>query len=561
MNKNFFLISNYNDTLEWIPEYTDNYIVYDKSDTAMISEKINQNKIIKSPNIGYNIYDYLTYIIDHYDSLPGVIIFAKGNVVPRHASKEYFDQVINNESFTPILDRDLHGKSSWPISFFGDGLFHEINNSWYLKYFSTKYFHNYNDFLRFFFKSPKIPFYVKFAPGANYVVPKDYILKFPKIVYENLRLFISHCQLPGEAHILERGLYNIWTSKLELSPNMLKPLDKDFTGPNVRSNKNRILTKVLNKARNFFGVIRHRIKSSTQEELSKKTISEIKEYRKAVKVYDVFTYNGETDILEIRLNILNDSVDKFIIVEAPTTFSGLKKPLYFEEQKERFAQFKEKIKYFVIEDYPSDLEILSLADKSPSVPKNGPEHWKREFYQKESIKKALLGLDNNDICFVGDVDEIWNPETPIDYRKDDIFKLKQIVSTYYLNNVSSEPWAGTMATKYKNIKYACLNNLRNKSLTKYTYVKNGGWHFTNMGGLDEIRRKLNDSYTEESYNTKEVQKNLEKRFGRIDYMGRNHKYKIDESRLPKYVLENKEKYKNLFNQSFRFSCEDLEKSL
>lgn len=542
---NFIVISSYNNRIDWITEYTDNYLVYEKSDSVVTSEKVAGNKIIKTPNVGYNIYDYLTYIIDHYENLPNVVIFAKGNVVPRHVSKEYFDRIINNESFTPILDRSMHSKSSWPISFFKDGLFHEINNSWYLKYFSTKYFHNYNDFLRFFFKNPKIPFYVKFAPGANYVVPKDSILKFPKIVYENLRLFVSHCQLPGEAHILERGLYNIWTSKFELNPNMLKSLDKNFMSPNTRSSKNRLVSKVINKARNFVGIVRHVVNSSTQEELSEKTISEIKEYRKSIKICDVFTYNGEADILEIRLNILNDFVDKFIIVEAPTTFSGARKPLYFEEQKERFAQFADKIKYFVIDDYPNDPEILALAEKSPNVPKGGPEHWKREFFQKESIKKALIGLDNDDVCFIGDVDEIWNPETIIDYRKDDIFKLKQIVSTYYLNNISNESWAGTLVTKYKNIKNVCLNNLRNKAETKYTYVKNGGWHFTNMGGLEEIKRKLSDSYTEESYNTRQVQENLEKRFGKEDYIGRNHTYKIEESNLPKYILENKPKYRRL----------------
>lgn len=272
----------------------------------------------------------------------------------------------------------------------------------------------------------------------------------------------------------------------------------------------------------------------------------ILEYRKKIKIYDIFTYNGEADILEIRLNILNNKVDQFVIIEAPTTFSGLKKPLYFQEQKERFAPYLSKIKYFVIDDYPNDKELCKLADESSNVPKDGPEHWRREFYQKESIKKALAHLNDDDICFIGDVDEIWNPEVLIDYTKSDIFKLRQNVYTYYLNNRSSEPWAGTLVTKYKNIKTGCLNHLRTSSKTIYTYIKNGGWHFTSMGGLDEVRRKLNDSYTKESYNTDDVQNNLEKRFGENDYMGRNFKFWTDESDLPRYILENKEKYKNLF---------------
>jgi beta-1,4-mannosyl-glycoprotein beta-1,4-N-acetylglucosaminyltransferase len=278
----------------------------------------------------------------------------------------------------------------------------------------------------------------------------------------------------------------------------------------------------------------------------KPSIAELQEYKKKIKIYDVITYNGEADILELRLNILKDAVDQFIIVEAPTTFSGLTKPLYFKEQEQRFAPFRDKIKYFVIDDYPNDEALCALADASSNVPKGGPEHWRREFYQKESIKKALTHLHDNDICFIGDADEIWNPDAVIDFRKDDVFKLRQEVYTYYLNNKSDESWAGTLVTKYKNIKNACLNHLRTKGKTRYTYIPNGGWHFTNMGGIDEIRRKLNDSYTDESYNTQEVQTNLEARFGKNDYMGRNYRYTTDETSLPKYVLDNKQTYSKLF---------------
>jgi len=301
------------------------------------------------------------------------------------------------------------------------------------------------------------------------------------------------------------------------------------------------------KIKNIILINKSNLLSTTQKSFSPKEKEEISVYRKKIKIYDIFTYNGEADILEIRLNILNDYVDEFIIVEAPTTFSGLKKPLYFQEQKERFKPFLNKIKYFVIDDYPKDQELLKLADSSSNVPKNGPEHWRREFYQIESTKKALTHLQDDDICFISGVDEIWNPEIIIDYRKNDIFKLRQEVYTYYLNNKSNEQFAGTtIATKYKNIQNNCLNHLRTKSKTIYTYINNDGWHFTNMGGIEEVRRKLNDSYTTESYNTKEVQENLEKRFGEKDYMGRNFKFEITENNLPKYILSNKNRYKKLF---------------
>lgn len=526
IKENFLMVSNYNADISWILGYTDNYIIYDRSDTDEWVKPFDQSKVIKMPNIGWDIYDKLTYIIENYENLPESLILTKGNIF-KYITKDEFNEVCNNNYLTSLHTKKH--KTKLPISFYSDdGLYNEINNSWYLNIFPAKHFKTYNDFIWRYMKN--LPKYVKFAPGSNYIVTKKDIQRYPKSFYEGLQKKVDYSAHPGEAQIFERALYYIWHGEFNLNLNQHYKI------------KNYILKTVSNTMFNLKKIF-SKIKSKKEENYSPE---EIAEYRKKIKVYDVFTYNGEADILEIRLNILKDYVDQFIIVEAPSTFSGLSKPLYFQEQKERFAPFLDKIKYFIINDYPNDKEICELADTSSNVPKNGPEHWRREFYQKESIKKALTHLNDEDICFIGDVDEIWNPELLIDFKKDDIFKLRQIVYSYFLNNKSSEPWAGTLVTKYKNIKNSCLNHLRTASKTKYTYIKNGGWHFTSIGGLDEIRRKLNDSYTKESYNTDEVQKKLEKRFGQGDYMGRNFKFWIDESELPEYILENKDKYQHLF---------------
>lgn len=69
-------------------------------------------------------------------------------------------------------------------------------------------------------------------------------------------------------------------------------------------------------------------------------------------VYDCFQFFNELDILKIRLNVMNDVVDKFVISEATETFSGLKKPLYYEENKEMFKEFEDKIIHVVVDDTP-----------------------------------------------------------------------------------------------------------------------------------------------------------------------------------------------------------------
>jgi hypothetical protein len=242
IGKNFLVISNYNNDIRWVPEYTDNYVIYNKIIDAKIPENIDTKKIIQSKNLGYNSYDYFTFIIDNYENLPDCVIFAKGWTFPRHVRKEYFNRIMNNEYFTPIEDWKKH-KPQFPISFFSpEGGYCEINNSWYLKHWKTKYFLNYNDFLKFVYKDPIIPIYTRFAPGGDYIVPKANILKLPKIVYENLRLLISHCQEPGETHIIERAMHTLWTSNFELSNEIQKPLDKNFSIP-----KKDFKTKLIEK--------------------------------------------------------------------------------------------------------------------------------------------------------------------------------------------------------------------------------------------------------------------------------------------------------------------------
>ena len=73
----FLMVSNYNADISWILDYTDNYIIYDRSDTDEWIKPFEQKKVIKVPNIGWDIYDKFTYIIDNYDNLP--VIWFKGD--------------------------------------------------------------------------------------------------------------------------------------------------------------------------------------------------------------------------------------------------------------------------------------------------------------------------------------------------------------------------------------------------------------------------------------------------------------------------------------------------
>jgi len=242
------------------------------------------------------------------------------------------------------------------------------------------------------------------------------------------------------------------------------------------------------------------------------------------KIIDTFTFNGEYDILDLRLNILRPLVDRFIAVQSSTTFTGRPKPIY---------DLPREVESFINnEDYAP--EEIELAENSPNT--QGAAHWKREFLQKERIKKALEGLNDDDIVFVSDVDEIW--EMPKWLSLDAVpHKLKLRVYTYYLNNRSSEEFWGTLVAQYRDIKNECLNHLRTNAVRTKEYY---GFHFTS---IDHLQKKLDDQYTEESYNTPWVRENLQENIkNNRDFLGRDFTFQISEEDWPEYLEKNKERY-------------------
>lgn len=234
---------------------------------------------------------------------------------------------------------------------------------------------------------------------------------------------------------------------------------------------------------------------------------------------------NELDLLEIRLNILDPYVDYFVIGESIKTFSGKDKPMYFLESEERFAKWKHKILHV-------DTGYITTSDS-----------FEQAAFQKDQLRKCLsyYDLKPDDVIFYGDLDEIWTPQTQEG-------KLRQLAYSYYLNNRSSEDWQGTNVCKYKN-----LYNLNELRANHDVVLENGGWHFTNMGGLEQLKKKL-ESYDHQEFNTEDINLQLEERIKNgEDYIGRKYDWKgnefkmwIDESELPDYLIKNKEKWKHLF---------------
>lgn len=252
-----------------------------------------------------------------------------------------------------------------------------------------------------------------------------------------------------------------------------------------------------------------------------------------MKIFDCFSFFNELDLLELRLNILNPYVDYFVLAEAEETFTGKPKSLYYKENYERFAKWDHKILHLINEN-------LDTGDP-----------FTRAGYQKDRLREVLnVHAKDEDIVYFGDLDEIWKPQNVTD---DKVYNLTQFNYSYWLNNRSSEEWVGTIVGKWGTIKTNTLNHWR---ATHTNVLPDGGWHFTNMGGEEQIIKKIEayDHANEviprlsqfEGYGIKDrMEKGYDYLGRQFDYWGKPFEFHMEEENWPEYLKDNKEKYQHL----------------
>lgn len=233
---NFFVIHNFNTIPSNLLEYCENYIIYDCSDNEEVKKELHDKKyhVVDIPNTGHNITTYFSYFVEHYDDLPEVICLLKGNMIPRHCSKEFFEQVYDNKSFTFLYDEkqywnrygkfnDEKQKNEIGDAFIAmENVYLEKNNSWYVESENhpKKYFNDVDDLMRFIYKEPMIPQYYMFSPGACFVVRREQVLRHSKEFYLNLNKIMNYGMnpsFPSEAHQVERILPIIFNSLCEVN--------------------------------------------------------------------------------------------------------------------------------------------------------------------------------------------------------------------------------------------------------------------------------------------------------------------------------------------------------
>lgn len=260
-------------------------------------------------------------------------------------------------------------------------------------------------------------------------------------------------------------------------------------------------------------------------------------------IYDCFVFYNEYDLLNIRLSLYYDYVDYFVISECSKTQQGKSKNFNFEKNIQLFEKYKDKIIY--------------LKANDPPKIKNDDDQWLIEYYQRNFIMNGLKNCSPDDIIFLSDIDEFWNPEI-LTNKKDFKINLVDIntgirnylgIHKYYLLNKPQllrkqhiisfldfsplslqqdffyyffdfeweKRWYGTIVFKYKNLN--SLQELRNNR-NRYPFIKSRtkkvGWHFSYLGGKEKIKDKLSAIVEGSLCNVENIDE-------WIDYCLKNHK--------------------------------------
>ena len=300
-----------------------------------------------------------------------------------------------------------------------------------------------------------------------------------------------------------------------------------------------------------------------------------------MKIFDCTTYFDEPMLFEIRLNILDKHVDEFIVAEALYTHSGKRKKINFN--KNLYPRFKNRITHIIIENEPSNI----IPTKDNNIRQSNHSTYrlnaaKRIEFQRNALAKIFSIKNNEDWIIYNDSDEIPNLHNINFYQIKKKYVLFKQKIFYYKFNLSlpGVNWYGSKACQYKNL--TTISELRNIKPKKYSWwrfdtffkknkfinlkiVENGGWHFTEIKTPKEIYTKhINDEHHDEFDQTgideEHIKDMIENRYIPYDHnidqrewekkWNKNNRIKlsiVESSKLPKYLIANKQKYSSWFD--------------
>tara|TARA_Y100000590_G_scaffold451570_1_gene593174 strand:- start:355 stop:1245 length:891 start_codon:yes stop_codon:yes gene_type:complete len=293
-----------------------------------------------------------------------------------------------------------------------------------------------------------------------------------------------------------------------------------------------------------------------------------------MKIFDCFMYFDEDLVLDLRLNMLDKFVDHFVVVESKFTHRGEKRELKFDLSK--FKKFENKIIYLIYDKEPQGIKIINEQDSEPiKSTKYILNAGKRENGQRNYINQGLKNASEKDIVMISDVDEIPDLSN-LNFSEitEKIILFKQDMFYYKFNlKIPNFKWTGTKVCRKKNlINPQWLRDVKDRKYPFYRFdtffskkkymdikfIEKGGWHFSNIKTATEIEHKLKSYLHHREFDLeplstegiKKIMKNKQAIYDltvdkRVNKIGAGSKLiKFEFERLPEYIKNNKENYKN-----------------
>lgn len=213
-------------------------------------------------------------------------------------------------------------------------------------------------------------------------------------------------------------------------------------------------------------------------------------------IKDCFVYFNEVELLELRIKLLNEHVDEFVICEANRTHSGHPKEYTLEKTIESLKIPTDKITVVQVE----------LPDKDSM-----PDDYDRERMQRNA---AAQHIGFGDIAFVSDCDEIMNPAFIPYYtmvasnNPNSILRLPMAFlmgrADMRAYDTIGQPisWSPGFVCMGHHVERYTLSEIResqSRGLFNIAYkdiftvdegrIKDAGWHFSWMGGGERMKIK------------------------------------------------------------------------
>ena len=288
-----------------------------------------------------------------------------------------------------------------------------------------------------------------------------------------------------------------------------------------------------------------------------------------MKIIDTTTYFEENLMIDLRFNILDQYVDKFIICESKYTHSGKEKKINFN--KKNFPKFENKIEHLILEKEPKDIIKKDKLTNS-ELRINSILRIKE---QRNYISKVLNNFSGEDFIIYSDNDEIPDLENfDLKQTEKKFIIFKQILFYYKFNLIlPGLPWFGSKACRIKDLKdIDNLRSIKNKNYPFYRIdtffsnvkhqnvkiVENGGWHFSNLKSVEELERKyLNDENHSEyeslvGRSLDKIRENIKNKVIDYNHLAKQNSpdrfnqtklEKIQNNILPKEIIKNLDKYR------------------